>query len=544
MMKKIIKNIKIFAALLVLVGCETTNFDLQENPNFLTPENANPEFLLNEIQYLFQDIVSDMILNSDDVMRYEAMTSSYGDIVDVNVLNVEWERFYEAVNISKTIDNLASQNSNYLYHNAVNKLLMGYLTITMVDYVGDIPYSQAGNPLEFPNPKSDSSIDLYKMVLTNIDQSIIDINNATVDVRDLFYSGDKENWIAFANTLKLRILVQARLASADLGISDLQGEINSLLNKNIIDAPSEDFVWKYANGVEEPESRHPYFRRAYVSSFSQYIGNQFMWMLKDSKSVRDPRIRYYLYRQDDRDPFSGPPYLACQGDPSVDYCYVGDHYWGLDHGESRTGRGDNLFRTTYGIYPGGGSLDQDFFVNAPSTTSPENPAGSLPNLNGQGILPILTSSFVKFLRAEASLTISGVNGNPETLLEEAVRESIDKVTSFGGQSFSLSPTNTDIENYVTEVKNNYTNAADTNAKLDVIMTEYYLAAFGNSIEAYNAYRRTGFPSMLQVPIDDDNPTFPRSFRYSKTAVDRNTSLNQKSITEKIFWDTNPDNFIK
>lgn len=544
-MKKILKKIKFSVVLLILIGCETTNFDLQENPNFLTPENANPEFLLNEIQYLFQDLISDMILNTDDVMRYEAMTSSYGAIVNVDQLNAEWERFYEAVNISKTIEKLASTNSNYLYHNAINKLLMGYLTITMVDYVGDIPYREAGNPLEFPNPKPDSGIDLYKMVLSNIEQSILDINNATVNVKDFFYGGDKDKWIAFANTLKLRILIQTRLASTDLGISNLQSEINSQLTKNIIDTPDEDFIWSYANGVEEPESRHPYFRRGYISSFSQYIGNQFMWMLKDSKSVRDPRIRYYLYRQSNRNPFSGPPYLACQGDPAVDYCYVGEQYWGLDHGESRTGRGDNLFRTTYGIYPGGGCLDQDFLVSAPNTSvdSKDFPSGSLPNIKGQGILPILTTSFVKFLRAEASLMV-GANGNPELLLEEGIRESISKVTNFGGQTFSLAPTSVEIDSYIAEVKTNYMNAGGNEAKLNVIMTEYYLASFGNSIEAYNGYRRTGFPSTLQVPIDDDNPTFPRSFRYSKTAVERNSSLNQKNITDKIFWDKNPDNFIK
>lgn len=533
-MKKI-KYIKLFIIALLLSACETTNFDLQENPNFLNPDNADPEFLLNEVQFLFQDVMSDMIINSDDVMRYEAMTNTYGSIVDVDQLNGEWDNFYEALNISKTIDKIVAQDSNLKFHGAMNKLLMGYLTITMVDYVGDIPYKEAGKPDEFANPKPDSSTELYKMVLADIDQAIIDLNEARFKVNsDLFYGGDKDKWIAFANTFKLRILIQSRLASTDIGISDLKTEINTLLTKNIIDTDSEDFVWSYAKDVNEPESRHPYFRRAYVSSFSQYIGNQFMWMLKDSKTMRDPRIRYYLYRQDDRNPFSGPPYLACQGDPAVDYCYVGDHYWGLDHGENRTGRGDNLYRTAYGVYPGGGAFDEDKFIEAPETTT---------NLGGGGILPILTSSFVKFLTAEANLMV-GSNGDALTLLEEGVRASMSKVLNFGLVSSTLAPASSDVDSYVNIVKNNYNNATGNDDKLNVVMTEYYLAAFGNSIEAYNGYRRTGMPNNLQIPIDDDNPTFPRSFRYSSTAVERNQSLNQKNITDKIFWDKNPDNFIK
>ncbi len=542
-MKKIIKYIILLVFSVTLSTCDTTEFDFQENPNFLTPDSANPESLLNELQYLFQDFMSDMIVNTDDVMRYEAMTGSYRDIVDVNALNSEWERFYEALNISKTISKLAKDNDQLKYHNAINKLLMGYLTITLVDYVGDIPYEQAGNPLEYSNPKLDSSSDLYKMVLNDIDQAIVDIDASTFNVAsDLFYGGDKAKWKAFANSFKLRMLVQARLAASDINVTNLNSEINTLLSKDLIDNASEDFEWKYA-AVEEPESRHPYFQRGYVSSFSQYIGNQFMWMLKDSKPMRDPRIRYYLYRQSNRNPFSGPPYLACQGDPAVDYCYVGDQYWGLDHGETRTGRGDNLFRTVYGLYPAGGVFDENQFVGAPSTSAPNQPSGTSPNIGGAGILPILTSSHIKFLKAEAAL-ILGTNGTPLTLLEEAIRDSMTKVLNFSNVTSALVATSVEVENYITEVKNNYNAAATNNDKLNIILTEAYIATFGNSIEAYNAYRRTGFPSNLQITIDDDNPTFPRTFLYSRTAVERNSSLNQKLITDKVFWDKNPDGFIK
>ena len=205
---------------------------------------------------------------------------------------------------------------------------MGYLTTTFVDYTGKIPYSEATKPNEFPNPGLDDGNMLYRTVLDDIEQAIVDINASTFGVNsDLFYDSDKSKWIAFANSLKLRLLIQSRLASSDIGVANLNSEINILLGMDLIDSSSEDFVYNFS-AVEEPESRHPYFVRGYVSGFSQYIGNYFMWMLKDSKSVEDPRIRYYLYRQSDIDPFSGPPYLACFGDPAVDYCYVGDHYWG------------------------------------------------------------------------------------------------------------------------------------------------------------------------------------------------------------------------
>lgn len=533
-MKNIIKYIGIsLGVTFFLLSCEVNNFDLQDNPNVLTPESADSGAFLNEIQFLFQDIMGDMNRNTDDIMRYEAMTDNYGDVASSTVLNAEWERFYEALNISRNIEAQAATDPNLLFTNAISKLLLGYLSVTLVDYVGSIPYSEASNPEEFPNPKLDNGVDIYKTVLADIDQAILDINASTFSVdTDLFYGNDKTKWIAFANSFKLRLLIQTRLASNDLDISNLDGEINTLLSMDLIDTESEDFVYRHA-AVEEPESRHLYFTRGYISGFSTYIGNYFMWMLKDSKTIRDPRIRYYLYRQDDRDPFTGPPYLACGGDPAVDFCYVGDHYWGLDHGETRTGRGDNNYRTTFGIYPGGGAFDEDQFIVGNETT----------NLAGAGIIPILTSFQLKFLTAEAALTL-GTNGDPAVLLEEAIRASMSKVLNFGGVSSSFEATSSDVDDYVNEVIANYIAAGSDEERLDIIMTESYLAGFGNSIEAYNAYRRTGYPSNLQIPIDDDNPTFPRSFPYADEAVNFNSSITQKQNTVKVFWDTNPDGFIK
>lgn len=537
-MKKIIKYLSISLGLiLAILSCEVTDFDLQDNPNFLTPESANPESLLNELQYLFQDIVGDMIRNADDIMRYEAMTNNYSDVASATSLDTEWERFYEALLVSRTIEQQAANNPNLLLHNAINKLLMGYLTTAMVDYVGGIPFTEAANAAEFPNPNIDSGTDLYRQVLVEIDQSIVDINNSTFNVQsDLFYNSDREKWVAFANSFKLRLLIQAQMASADIGVTNLSAEINNLLSRNLIDTPEEDFVWRNA-AVVTPESRHKYYTRGYISGFSQYIGNQFMFMLKDSKSNEDPRIRYYLYRQSNIDPFSPQLFIACGEDPGgTDFCYIGDGYWGLDHGETRTGRGDDDLRTTFGIYPGGGKFDEDDFSRA-STASSTN------NLNGAGIIPIITSFSLKFLIAESALAL-GTNGDPATLLEEAVRASMDKVLGFGGVSSSFAASSSDVDDYVTEVLSTYASATSLEERMDILITEAYLANFGNSIEAYNTYRRTGYPSNLQIPIDDDNPTFPRSFPYSNEAVNTNLSLSQKQITEQVFWDKNPSGFIK
>jgi hypothetical protein len=72
------------------------------------------------------------------------------------------------------------------------------------------------------------------------------------------------------------------------------------------------------------------------------------------------------------------------------------------------------------------------------------------------------------------------------------------------------------------------------------MTEYQLALFGNGVEAYNSYRRTGMPNDLQplrvAPVDN----FLRSFLYPNVSVTNNANSDQKDdVTQQVFWDNNP-----
>jgi hypothetical protein len=80
--------------------------------------------------------------------------------------------------------------------------------------------------------------------------------------------------------------------------------------------------------------------------------------------------------------------------------------------------------------------------------------------------------------------------------------------------------------------------------LNVIETEYYLAAWGNGVETYNNYRRTGCPNNLQPALSPNPGSFIRSFFYASVYANYNKNAVQKTTTNvKVFWDTNPDNFV-
>jgi hypothetical protein len=322
--------------------------------------------------------------------------------------------------------------------------------------------------------------------------------------------------------------------------------INSVLaSGRFINTIEEDFQFNYSTVQNPTESRHPFFTGNYQSGGSgQYMSNNLYDLMNvgDDQDpfvetgVADPRSRYYFYRQEEDAP-SGSN-LPCEGDASYDYCYVGNRYWGRDHTDDAGIPADNVKRTTYGVYPGGGAFDRDLFEQARAATE---------TMEGAGIFPIYLSSQTHFALAEAALTLNTGGGSPASLLEQGIRLSMEKVIGFPSVSTEnpdteedFAATNANVNDYVTVVMNAF-NSANTDGKLNIIARENLIASFGSGTEPYNTYRRTGAPT-LQSPIIAAG-AFPRVWRYPETEVDGNPNISQQPLTNRTFWDNNPAGFI-
>jgi hypothetical protein len=96
---------------------------------------------------------------------------------------------------------------------------------------------------------------------------------------------------------------------------------------------------------------------------------------------------------------------------------------------------------------------------------------------------------------------------------------------------------TDVTNYMTAANAAYTAEATNAGKLNYIAREYWIASYGNGVEAYNLYRRTGMPTGMQPTLAADPGEFPRSFFYPNNFATLNSTVEQKAdLTGKIFWD--------
>lgn len=527
-MKNIFKNIFVSAILIGLVSCEALDLDLQENPDALNLESADVDLVFNTIQFNFLSQNQSLGNLTDQSMRLVNQFGTYTP--GQGTMNGNWNTLY---NTNTNVNALKSfaENDGFTFHLGVAQIMQATLYINIVDYIGTAVFSEANNPLEFPNPGLDPGEDIYTAMYSLIDEGIANINGpGRAPLDDLYYGGDKNKWIAYANTLKLRMYLQTRLVNANESTSG----INALISGgSLIDQMSEDLQFQYGTTAGAFESRHPLYTGNYINGAGTYMSNGLMSYMLDSMDAIDPRMTYYFYRQTNRDPrtegASGRSLMPCLRDPGAyDFCYLENFYWGRDHADNEGIPADGNLRTTYGIYPAMGAYDDASFMAASQTSA-----------SGNGIQPIMLSSWTNFMLAEAALTL-GTTGSAEAYLETGMRQAFAKVRSFS----SANMTQDQIDDYVTEVLTEYA-AASNNDKLDIIIREWYISSFPSGLLPYNNYRRTGYPSFLQDPIIAAG-AFVRSYFLPDSELNSNSNPDfseQKRVTDKVFWDTNADGFI-
>jgi len=537
-----IKRIFIVCAVLVVSSCNLTELDLLDNPNQVTPENAQTDLFFNAIQLDFKDL----FMNGNDltarVSRQLAMTGGnvYENAFAATSFNFLWSRAYAGLlpDLDQLIEISESEESSVPHYAGAAKLLKAYTLMTLVDMFGDVPYTEAGQGTAIRSPKADNQVDIYNEALSLINAGIGDLSMTSPSIAgaDLFYGGDAEKWVKLGNNLLIKYYLNVGSGSGANG-----AEIKAAA-ANAITTSADDFVFQFGTQRDVPDSRHWWYQDGYENDPNIYQSNYFMWSLKEEKGIEDPRLKYYFYRQDlsavaDIDAFT----LSCGGTNAPlhyginqPYCHVGDGYWGRDHGDNDGIPPDSDRRTVAGIYPCGGLFDS----GQGATSLNSGADGAM----GAGIAPIMLSSFTHFMLAEAAIT-RGTGDDPWTLLDEGIRQSIAKVMAMGAaQAGADAPTSDDIDAYLAEVETRFNNAADP---LEVVIKEYHIALWGNGIEAFNGYRRTTYPSNLQPTLEVSSGDFPRLMYYPADYLNLNQNISsQRNLTDQVFWDTNAPGVIK
>lgn len=530
--------------------CETTELNLVNDPNTFAPEDAKPRFLLNTVQLSYIRTIEGLEEVGARLSRIKPMVMVEGDgtYLDFflrdedtntggdNFLGTAWREFYSTMlpNGNLLEINAAKSEANSNFHIAVNNILKAHIASILADYYGAIPFSQASRIFDYPNPGVDSGEVVYQECLRLLNDAItlLETNPTNSELDDLFYDGDNNNWIKFANSLKLRMY-------KNTGNSI---DFNAIINKgDFISSTNEDMQFKYekASFPKAPEFNSDYRG----SSFS--IHHKSNWLMNNMLQKNDPRIRYYFYRQ-----FGSSYGVDIAGDASVlpcsvvtppahytgfVYCAVGQGYNGRSHGHFGSERSatDLSSATLVGVYPFAGRFDDDRF----------NVVGGNIETGGKGlgIRPILLASDIDFWRGQmAPSTI-----DKATFLRAGMEKSIAKTQSFGSLDpdadlINFAPSSSDISTYIDNTINTFLSTTGIEQE-NIFAEQYFISMFGNGIEAYNYYRKTGYPTSL-APAWNPNPgAFPRSIIYPFDERTNNATIKalDRQLTDQVFWDKNP-----
>ena len=562
------KNLNKISILLILLlgltftSCETTDLDLVNDPNQITVDNGDLERYMVAIQVDFARFASTMGSNGARLVRIEQMSAgSYVNAFEPIFTNYEWRLAY--VNLFSDIQNahnLATEKGSRGNHIAVMKILQAYTLISLVDYFGDIPLSEATNLADFPQPSLDSGSSVYAAaitMLTDAGNELGLLGNLNL-ANDYYYNNNFDQWKKLANTLLMQAYVNTNNTSA----------FNALVNgNNFISETADDFVWEYTALInDEIDARAPGYQSDYtgggVTSYkSDYLMNA---MLKDDAgtgSDGDPRRRYYFFRQNECTPGAlkdytvapdadgnqcpvDPERLFCSTSPrpahypgsDMVYCSVDNGYWGRDHGFGGGIPPDTFKRTAYGVYPYAGNFDDNRFSSV----------GLGQGGGGAGITPIYLASWSYLMRAEMALANGGDAG---THLRKAMEISIAKVMSFGSKDGDanlattddggFAPTTATVNNYINTKISNF-GSGNNEYKWNTLGEQHLVAHFGNGSNSYNYYRRTGYPRTLQWTVEPAPGGFVRSLFYPADEANTNPNVPQKpNVGVQVFWDNNP-----
>jgi len=323
----------------------------------------------------------------------------------------------------------------------------------VTDAYGPIPYSKVGKDGEITAPY-DSQEEVYNLMFEQLNEAIDHLTeNRTNDFSakaDKVFDGKVENWIKFANSLKLRLAIRISKVAPAKAKQMAEQAVNHEVGVMTDNADNAELAISSTN---------PFYVIMY-----EYNGG-------DSRVGAD--ITTYMNGYND-------PRRAAMFTTST--FADGNGYFGL--------------RTGIAI-PDGNTAH----------------AYSNYNVSTNSKLLWMNAAEVAFLRAEGALRGWNMGGTAKEFYEQGVRLSFDQWGVQGADSYLADATSTPALYTDPVGLNSYTgatssitiawdDAATTETNLERIITQKWLANFPLGQEAWSEYRRTGYPKLMPVVVNN------------------------------------------
>jgi hypothetical protein len=517
------KTLKVVVAGIMLATTITScqKGDLASDPNAASADATVPvSLILNHLTANFirpeeMPLGQDATYNKNGYKAGQYMVSAYDKYWGTN--EYSWSYTGHAYDILKYAIQLENQSklqvgatNKYL---AVAKFFRAYSAIWLSQRVGDIPMSQAGDPVKFPTPAFDSQHDVYKNALQLLDDANTMFNTiltpATLNT-PLNPGGDIFNltnlqWQKLVNTYRLRVLISLSKRAEDAADLNIKTQFAAILGNPttypIMTANSDNMVYKF-----NPVNLYP----IWASGSNAY--NNFLFVGKPVMDIttgtQDPRTYLMASPVDKTKPTTFDNYKGAPTGTSVSVLFglTYSSFNGFRYVGSKTG--DNAEPFIFIGYP-------EMCFNIAEAVNRGWVSGSTTadaqNWYNKGV----TASFANF-----GLTLNAA-ANQSVNTSDAAGNILGAVTT----------------DYATFLNNIAYNTANSTAALTQILSQKYVATFNNSgWEAFYNYRRTGIPAFPTGPANTGYGTvagqvgiIPRRFLYPLDEINANNANYKTSI---------------
>ena len=343
--------------------------------------------------------------------------------------------------------------------------------------------------------------------------------------------------------------MQSRLAKNE--IENWKSELDALLAEDSFLATGEDLQFPHSSSLTPMDERNPGYvdeyqggqKSVWISPWLYEVMNGKVYNFKENpfRGIVDPRTKYYYYNQ------AKPDQDALNNTDYRDGAFISIMFGSNSGFTSNT---QESVMTCVGIYPVGGKYD-------------DGNGGAITATTGNGIAPdkILLAYSVPFMKAE--LVLAGeTSGDARALLEEGIKASISHVNSVSKKSDDKCPeiASEDATKFINSVCDRF-DSANAAKKMEIVMTQKWIANFYNPVEAYSDIRRTGYPILFKGDSDNMAYTpyaqkvepevsltpynlvslfaYPRIMWYPQSEIDVNPNISNKDriVSDKVvFWD--------
>ena len=350
---------------------------------------------------------------------------------------------------------IVSQNTDNPVPYAIAMIIKVAAMSRVTDTYGPIPYTQIGVDGRVTVPY-DSQETVYNAFFDELDEAIATLSenssSALVPTADYVYSGNVQQWIKFANSLKLRLAMRISYANPAKAREMAESAVNQEFG--VIESNEDNAAWHYFGSITNP-----------LFTAINYNGDE---------SRPSAEIVCYMNGYNDNRRAS---YFV-----NEDGAFDSDVYVGLRRSIDRTDEARAYF-----------------------------PSYSAINVSANDAIQWMNAAEVAFLRAEG-VAVFGFNlgGTAKDFYEQGIRLSFAQWGASGEDDYieddrSVPQTYTDpagLNSYastISDITIKWDESASTEEKQERIITQKWIANWMLGSEAWADYRRTGYPRLIPAP---------------------------------------------